>query len=316
VKSLFQPSIFKIYILNVLSKKRMPIPSEWTNEYDPPYALFCYYIYANLYALNQLRELQQRLYDQHPEIQETPLDPEVCYEELQKARNQLAIDGSASNDSSESSESDSARVPSHIRNSRSAHSLPHSLLRREDSYAPNSTSPAPIPSVPARMSKTKNFRAPMFGTFSFRPHAGEAGDVEHLCATFLCARSINHGLVLFKNPSLQYLYYLTQLPISMSPLSNNVLFVEYEKNPFPRFFRRGLAVTLSTDDPLMIHVTREPLVEEYSVAAQVWKLTAIDMCEAARNSVLHSGFEHRFKAHWLGNDYHVRSSRGNGFYFL
>jgi len=35
----------------------------------------------------------------------------------------------------------------------------------------------------------------------------------------------------------------------MSPLSNNLLFLEYDKNPFPRFFQRGLNVTLSTDDP-------------------------------------------------------------------
>ena len=42
-----------------------------------------------------------------------------------------------------------------------------------------------------------------------------------------------------------------------------------------------------------IHLTKEPLVEEYSVAAQVWKLTATDLCEIARNSVLHSGFPHQ-----------------------
>ena len=148
-------------------------------------------------------------------------------------------------------------------------------------------------------------------TFSFRPHAGEAGDVEHLACTFLVARSINHGLVLQKNPSIQYLYYLAQIGISMSPLSNNLLFLEYDKNPFPRFFNRGLNVTLSTDDPLMIHVTKEPLVEEYSVAAQVWKLTSIDMSEIARNSVLQSGFEHRFKAHFLGNNYWHRGVAGN-----
>jgi AMP deaminase len=70
-------------------------------------------------------------------------------------------------------------------------------------------------------------------------------------------------------------------------------------------------VTLSTDDPLMIHVTKEPLVEEYSVAAQVWKLTAIDMCEIARNSVRQSGFEHKFKAHWLGPHYRKRGIDGN-----
>jgi hypothetical protein len=44
---------------------------------------------------------------------------------------------------------------------------------------------------------------------------------------------------------------------------------------------------------LQIHLTKEPLVEEYSVAAQVWKLSATDLCEVARNSVLHSGFPHQ-----------------------
>ena len=106
----------------------------------------------------------------------------------------------------------------------------------------------------------------------------------------------------------------------MSPLSNNSLFLDYHRNPFPTFFARGLSVSLSTDDPLQvggggggggsfgppawgavfrkywplccrlpccpiphvfalpvaslpcplpqIHLTKEPLVEEYSVAAQ------------------------------------------------
>lgn len=33
-------------------------------------------------------------------------------------------------------------------------------------------------------------------------------------------------------------------------------------------------------------------MEEYSIAAQVWKLSSCDMCELARNSVLMSGFNH------------------------
>ena len=45
--------------------------------------------------------------------------------------------------------------------------------------------------------------------------------------------------------------------------------MELSKNPFPTYFKRGLNVTLSTDDPLIFHSTREPLVEEYTVAAQV-----------------------------------------------
>jgi AMP deaminase len=139
----------------------LPTPDEWDYEYDPPYALFAYYLYANICSLNKLRTY-------------------------------LGMN-----------------------------------------------------------------------SFAFRPHSGEAGDIEHLAATFLLAKSINHGIMLQKSPALQYLYYLAQIGISMSPLSNNLLFLEYEKNPFPKFFKKGLNVTLSTDDPLMIHVTREPLVEEY-----------------------------------------------------
>lgn len=44
-----------------------------------------------------------------------------------------------------------------------------------------------------------------------------------------------------------------------------------------QFYARGLNVSLSTDDPLQLHVTKEPLVEEYCVAAQIWKLSSTDM---------------------------------------
>ena len=120
--------------------------------------------------------------------------------------------------------------------------------------------------------------------------------------------------------SLQYLYYLSQVGIAMSPLSNNKLFLDFHKNPFPKYFSQGksnlqrfmlykmqhrcngdfsnalnsheliqsqlaisfilftagMNVSLSTDDPLMLHYTKDPLVEEYSVATQVWKLSATD----------------------------------------
>ncbi|KAJ1547995.1 AMP deaminase, partial [Cladochytrium tenue] len=130
-----------------------------------------------------------------------------------------------------------------------------------------------------------------FNTFVFRPHAGEAGDPDHLTVAFLTAQSINHGILLRKVPAVQYLYFLDQIGIAMSPLSNNALFLDYERNPFLSFFQRGLSVSLSTDDPLQFHFTKEPLIEEYSVAAQIWKLSSTDMCEIARNSVLQSGWE-------------------------
>lgn len=61
----------------------------------------------------------------------------------------------------------------------------------------------------------------------------------------------------------------------------------------------------------MFHFTREPLMEEYSVAAQVWHLSNADLCEIARNSVLQSGWEHLFKQHWLGKTYWLPGIEGN-----
>jgi AMP deaminase len=42
----------------------------------------------------------------------------------------------------------------------------------------------------------------------------------------------------------------------MSPLSNNALFLTYERNPIKTFFEIGLNVSLSTDDPLQFHFTK------------------------------------------------------------
>jgi len=172
-----------------------------------------------------------------------------------------------------------------------------------------------------------------------RPHCGEAGAVQHLVCGFMMAENISHGLLLRKVPVLQYLYYVAQIGIAMSPLSNNSLFLNYHRNPLPEYLARGLVISLSTDDPLQFHFTKviitinfyplkclevkqimltvfvsmrptlqkhvagstkrsllfiqEPLMEEYSIAAQVWKLSACDMSELARNSVLMSGFPHR-----------------------
>jgi AMP deaminase len=154
--------------------------------------------------------------------------------------------------------------------------------------------------------KTRNFN-----TFLLRPHCGEAGDTDHLAAAALCCHSISHGLLLRKVPLLQYIFYLEQIGIAMSPLSNNALFLAYERNPFLQYFRRGLNVSLSTDDPLQFAYTKEPLIEEYAVAGQIYKLAAVDMCELAKHSCEQSGFEHVVKQHWLGENYHLQGVEGN-----
>ncbi|ULU07048.1 hypothetical protein L3Y34_018670 [Caenorhabditis briggsae] len=154
-------------------------------------------------------------------------------------------------------------------------------------------------------------RARGLNTFALRPHCGEAGHVSHLLTGYLTSESIAHGILLRKVPVLQYLYYLTQIGIAMSPLSNNSLFISYQRNPLPEYLQKGLNVSLSTDDPLQFHYTKEALMEEYSIAAQVWKLSSCDMCELARNSVIQSGFEDKVKIHWLGPNYREEGVLGN-----
>ncbi|XP_035704358.1 AMP deaminase 2 isoform X4 [Folsomia candida] len=171
----------------------------------------------------------------------------------------------------------------------------------------------------ANMAILNHFRRERgLNTFVFRPHCGEAGPVQHLVSAYLLAENISHGLLLRKVPVLQYLYYLAQIGIAMSPLSNNSLFLNYNRNPLPEYLARGLCISLSTDDPLQFHFTKEPLMEEYSIAAQVWKLSACDMCELARNSVIMSGFNHKssmisvqVKQYWLGPNYTKDGVAGN-----
>ena len=142
-------------------------------------------------------------------------------------------------------------------------------------------------------------------TFDFRPHSGTAGSRSHLSASFLTADSISHGINLTKSPTLQYLFYLAQIGIAVSPLGEDSLAIEYDRNPFGTFFRRGLKVSLSSDNPLQLHMTEEPLMEEYSIASKAWKLSICDMSEIARNSIFMSGFEHHKKVDWLGENYWI-----------
>ncbi len=77
------------------------------------------------------------------------------------------------------------------------------------------------------------------------------------------------GLALNDSPVLQYIYYLSKVGISVSPLAEDALYCPYEKNPFVDYFKRGLNISLSTDNPVQLHISRDPLMEEYSIASKV-----------------------------------------------
>lgn len=174
-------------------------------------------------------------------------------------------------------------------------------------------------------SKLNNFRkSRSMCTFNLRPHVASLSDrsglgiiTESLSSCFLLSKNIINGEKLANYPVLQYLYYLKQIGITMSPLCwNKTLQLSndddnhiesntfaYEKNPAIEFFQIGMRVSLSTNKPLFSSLTREPLIEEYSVAGSMHKLSGVDLCELCRNSVLISEFNGDLKRHWIGVKY-------------
>ncbi|KAG5470247.1 hypothetical protein LSCM4_02941 [Leishmania orientalis] len=164
----------------------------------------------------------------------------------------------------------------------------------------------------ANITSLNEFRASRgLSIFTLRPQCGERGGMDHLVSGFCLANSINHGVTLARHPVLEYMWYIAQVGVAMSPLSNTAGASAYLENPFPVFFHRGLNVSLATNQPLYFHFTREPLVEEYSIAAKLWKFEPNDMSEIARNSVLQSGFSAAWKENALGPRYQLRSTLGN-----
>ncbi|KAL3098254.1 hypothetical protein niasHS_002090 [Heterodera schachtii] len=132
--------------------------------------------------------------------------------------------------------------------------------------------------------------------FCFETALWRGGRSEPSQHRFFTSESIAHGTKLSNAPALHYLFYLAQIGIAMSPMFNNNLFLTYERNPMPGYLKQGLNISLSTDDPLQFHLTKEPLKGKYSIARQLWKLTFCDMCELAKTSVL----QEDLKVRWLG----------------
>ena len=108
-------------------------------------------------------------------------------------------------------------------------------------------------------------------TFNLRPQCGEAGSIQHLVAAFMMADSITDGTTLTTSPVLQYLFYLCQISITVSPVCNSALPLDYNKLPSPDFLAHGLRVSLSTNTPLRFYFTKEPLMNEYSILARKFK---------------------------------------------
>jgi aminodeoxyfutalosine deaminase len=113
-------------------------------------------------------------------------------------------------------------------------------------------------------------------------HAGEVGGPESVreAVEFLGAERIGHGIAVLRDPRVMDFLAARNVPLEICPTSNlltGALTRQLDRSPDPnpariedhplrQFVRRGLAVTLSTDDPAMFH-TR--LTREYALGLRM-----------------------------------------------
>ncbi len=109
-------------------------------------------------------------------------------------------------------------------------------------------------------------------------HAGEVGGPEKIreAIELLGVERIGHGIASINDPALMDLLAERRIPLEICPMSNiktGALGLQLhrphpviEEHPLPQFFRHGIPIVLSTDDPAMFHTT---LTKEYENARRM-----------------------------------------------
>jgi aminodeoxyfutalosine deaminase len=127
-------------------------------------------------------------------------------------------------------------------------------------------------------------------------HAGEIGGPELVreAVEILGAERIGHGIGVMRDERTMDFLAARGIPLEVCPTSNlrtGALARQigrdtagYEQHPLPSFFRRGLPVTLSSDDPAMFETT---LTNEYVCASRMG-LSNFEIVELAEASFEHS----------------------------
>jgi adenosine deaminase len=117
-------------------------------------------------------------------------------------------------------------------------------------------------------------------------HAGEAAGPESIWGAIrhLGVERIDHGTLAIEDGEL--VEYLARHRITLTQcLSSNIrlnVVEDYTLHPFIEFYRRGVPVTLNTDDPQVFGVS---LTEEYLRAAEVFSLGPAELGEIALNGI-------------------------------
>jgi adenosine deaminase len=117
-------------------------------------------------------------------------------------------------------------------------------------------------------------------------HAGESSGPEGVrdAIELLGADRIDHGVRAIEDPELVALLVDRQIPLGVCPTSNLRLgvYASIEDHPIDRLRRAGVAVSINTDDPVLLGAN---LVGEYALCSQAFAWSEGDLRALARNSI-------------------------------
>ncbi len=127
-------------------------------------------------------------------------------------------------------------------------------------------------------------------------HAGEIGEPDQVWSALqdLGANRIGHGVQAARDPRL--IEYLREHAVGLDVcLTSNLrtrAWAPLSQHPFPLLYRRGVPVTLNTDDPGLFQTS---LTREYLKASRIFGLTARDLQRIALQAVRCSFLPHEAK---------------------
>lgn len=103
------------------------------------------------------------------------------------------------------------------------------------------------------------------------------------------ANRIGHGIdIAFEDSSMSLLRYMKkqQIPVEINLVSNEfILGVKENKHPFPLYFKAGVPLVISTDDP---GILRTNLAQQFTLLEMRYHLNYFDIKQLIRNSIIYS----------------------------
>ena len=122
--------------------------------------------------------------------------------------------------------------------------------------------------------------------FRTSAHAGEAAGPESIWGAIrsLKVDRIGHGTRAEEDPRLVEYLVEQEIPLEMCPLSNvrTGVVESYEKHPVRRYFERGVALSINTDDPKMFGTS---LAQEYALLVEKQGFTLDEIRELVLGSI-------------------------------